>query len=95
MDAALVSRDAPGLDVPGEARFGAVSFVHRFGSALNAHLHFHCCVVDGVFSTTEEEIRFHPAFLTDSAIARVQQRTRRRVLKLFQRRAVLSATSRN
>jgi hypothetical protein len=79
------------LDVPGEARFGAVSFVHRFGSALNAHLHFHCCVVDGVFSTDEEAIRFHPAFLTDMAIARVQQRTRQRVLKLFERRAVLSA----
>jgi hypothetical protein len=78
------------LDAPGEARFGAVSFVHRFGSALNAHLHFHCCVVDGAFSTGEEGLRFHPAFLTDMAIARVQQRTRQRVLKLFQHRAVLS-----
>jgi hypothetical protein len=25
-------------------RLGAVSFVQRFGSALNAHVHFHCCV---------------------------------------------------
>ena len=24
-----------------KARLGAVSFVHRFGSALNEHLHFH------------------------------------------------------
>jgi hypothetical protein len=24
------------------ARFGAVTFVHRFGSTLNANLHFHC-----------------------------------------------------
>jgi Putative transposase len=31
------------------ARLGAVVFIHRFGSALNAHLHFHCCIVDGVF----------------------------------------------
>ena len=31
-----------------------------------------------------------PAFLTDAAITQVQQQTRRRVLKLFQRRAVLS-----
>ena len=23
------------------ARLGAVAFIHRFGSALNAHLHFH------------------------------------------------------
>ena len=27
-----------------------VTFVHRFGSALNAHTHLHCCVADGVFS---------------------------------------------
>jgi hypothetical protein len=32
-------------------RLGAVSFVQRFGSALNAHVHFHCCVIDGVFAT--------------------------------------------
>ncbi len=23
--------------------------IHRFGSSLNAHVHFHVCVVDGVF----------------------------------------------
>ena len=28
---------------------GAVAFIHRFGSSLNAHVHFHVCVVDGVF----------------------------------------------
>jgi hypothetical protein len=27
---------------------GAVAFVHRFGSSLNEHAHFHVCVVDGV-----------------------------------------------
>jgi hypothetical protein len=31
-------------------RLGAVSFVQRFGSTLNAHVHFHCCVIDGVFT---------------------------------------------
>ena len=31
------------------ARLGAVVFIHRFGSSLNAHLHFHCCISDGVF----------------------------------------------
>lgn len=76
-------------DTPTETRFGAVSFSHRFGSALNAHLHFHCCAIDGVFSAVEEEIRFHPTFLTDVAIAPVQRQTRRRVLKLFQRRELL------
>jgi len=77
------------LDAPREARFGAVTFVHRFGSALNAHLHFHCCVIDGLFSANEEGLRFHPAGLTDQALAQVQRQTRRRVLQLFQRRALL------
>jgi hypothetical protein len=31
------------------ARLGAVVFIHHFGSLLNAHLCFHCCIVDGVF----------------------------------------------
>ena len=33
-----------------DARFGAVAFVHRFGSYLNSHVHFHVLVTDGVFS---------------------------------------------
>ena len=28
---------------------GAVAFIHRFGSSLNEHVHFHICAVDGVF----------------------------------------------
>jgi len=35
---------------PRDSRFGAGSFVQRFGSALNAHTHLHCCLSDGVFS---------------------------------------------
>ena len=31
------------------ARLGAVAFIHRFGSTLNPHLHFHCVVIEGVF----------------------------------------------
>ena len=33
------------------ARLGAVAFSHRFGSTLNAHLHFHCVVIDGISTT--------------------------------------------
>jgi hypothetical protein len=33
-------------------RLGAVSFLHRFGSALNHHVHLHSCVTDGVFVPT-------------------------------------------
>ena len=28
---------------------GAVAFIHRFGSSLNGHVHFHVCVIDRVF----------------------------------------------
>jgi hypothetical protein len=62
-------------------RIGAIAFIHRFGSSLNAHTHFHCCVVDGVFqpmakisnSDTAEPITsvdFHAAInLNTAAIA--------------------------
>ena len=36
--------------------------MQRFGSALNAHTHLHCCVTDGVFSLDADgTLRFHPA----------------------------------
>jgi hypothetical protein len=28
---------------------GALAFIHRFGSSLNGHVHFHVCALDGVF----------------------------------------------
>jgi hypothetical protein len=44
------------------ARLGAVSFVHRFGASLNAHLHYHCGVIDGVFAPDAEgRVQFHEA----------------------------------
>ncbi len=36
------------------ARFGAVSFIQRFGASLNRHVHYHCCVIDGAFEPAEE-----------------------------------------
>jgi len=74
------------------ARFGAVTFIQRFGSALNAHLHFHICVIDGVFSQgAAGELRFHPAtVLSPSDVATVQRLVRHRVLRLFERDGLLS-----
>ena len=34
---------------------GVIAFIHRFGSSLNAHEHFHVCVVDGVFEAVAGE----------------------------------------
>ena len=75
------------------ARLGAVAFIHRFGSALNAHLHFHCVVLDGVFATTPTGgVVFHEATAIDAAaIAAVQATVRRRLLGSFVRRGRLDS----
>lgn len=74
------------------ARLGAIAFIHRFGSALNAHVHFHCVVVDGVFTSrpTGNGV-FHPATAIDQlAIATVQAKVPRRLLASFVRRGLLA-----
>ena len=37
---------------------GAVTFVQRFGGALNLNVHFHCVIPDGVFVREEGRVRF-------------------------------------
>jgi len=68
-----------------------VAFIHRFGSALNAHLHFHCVVLDGVFASAPAGgVVFHPATgIDEPAIAAVQATVRRRLLGSFVRRGRL------
>jgi len=70
-----------------DARFGAIAFVHRFGSYLNSHVHFHVLVTDGVFSDDGEGgAEFHPAAeLTDEDVAAVQAKTRHRGLRWLHR----------
>jgi hypothetical protein len=83
-------KTSPGAEAT--ARFGAVSFIQRFGGALNAHIHFHCCVIDGVFSVTGDGVQFFEAsHLNAAAIDAVQRKARQRILKLFARRGLLSA----
>ena len=47
----------PGADHSDKANLhiGAVAFIHRFGSRLNEHVHFHVCAVDGVFEEVAGE----------------------------------------
>lgn len=70
---------------------GAVAFIHRFGSSLNEHVHFHVCVVDGVFEevadphgqNTRPCMIFHPAIGMDAqAAAQAQETLRKRILRL-------------
>ncbi|MGH2982089.1 MAG: transposase, partial [Solirubrobacterales bacterium] len=60
---------------PGNAQLGAVSFQHRFGSALNPHFHFHVVVLDGVFSDHDDgAVSFHEAtHLSADDVQRLQR----------------------
>jgi hypothetical protein len=75
---------------PAGARMGAVSFIHRFGAALNPHTHYHCCVTDGIFSADASSVHFHTSRLNTADIQQVQETVRQRTLRLFQRRGLLT-----
>ncbi|MEX2608830.1 MAG: transposase, partial [Gemmatimonadota bacterium] len=74
-----------------DARPGAVSFLHSFGSSLNPHFHFHVVVLDGLFSEEPAgTVRFHEAtHLTSDDAHHLQRLRQRRILRLFQRRGML------
>jgi len=81
-------------DAPADAQLGAVSFLHRFGSSLNPHLHFHLVVLDGVFSRRDggddDEARFHEATsLQPEHWVRLQGVVQRRVLRYFRTHGLL------
>jgi hypothetical protein len=79
-----------------KARAGAIAFIHRFGSALNHHIHFHVIVINGVFEPDPEHgVRFieAPPLDADDAEA-VQVEVRRRILRAYQRRGVLDKADR-
>ena len=78
---------------------GAVAFIHRFGSSLNEHVHFHVCVVDGVFEemagnadvqAAAPGVVFHPASGIDAdTVFQVQATLRRRILRAFVGRGLM------
>ncbi len=86
---AHLRRSCPGTSV--QARFGAVSFVHRFGASLNRHLHYHCCILDGVFDPLQAGgVQFRQASApTPEEVAAIEQQVRRRVLRWFSRHGLL------
>lgn len=74
----------------GETRIGAVVFIHRFGGLLNAHLHFHVVVIDGVFcGENAEHLHFEETHLTPEQVSRIGQTIRKRITNLFVRRGFL------
>ncbi len=96
-DAAGVA-SSPAADRASSPRIGGISFVHRFGSALNRHVHLHACVTDGVFATsttgdtTDSGIQFIPARpITPADLEVLERRVRRRLIGWFRRQGALDA----
>ena len=66
-------------------------------SALNRHVHYHCCVIDGVFEPVEkaddvpQAVRFRAAAdLTPEAVATIAEQVRVRVLRWFARSGLIA-----
>jgi hypothetical protein len=92
----------PDADMPRAARprLGGISFLHRFGSALNHHVHLHACVTDGVFVPSADDAGSDapPTFLparpiTQADLAALTERVRRRVIRWFRMQQLLDAAA--
>jgi len=68
---------------------GAVTFVQRFGSAMNLNLHFHTLALDGAYlydpGATPEFVPLPPP--SEDEVARVLMGTARRLVRLIEARA--------
>ena len=69
---------------------GAVTFIQRFGSALNLNVHFHTLALDGVY-TYVTDLTESPRFLplpppSEDEVARVLSGTARRIHRLLEAR---------
>jgi hypothetical protein len=96
------SGGAPDAETPGASRprLGGISFLHRFGSALNHHVHLHACVTDGVFVPAADQAgcdappTFLPARPVSAAdVAALTERVRRRVIRWFRLTRLLDAAA--
>lgn len=77
-------------NAPKNARFGGVTFFQKFGAGLNAHPHFHSCIIDGLFSVDDDRVNFHEVTdLSVETISSVLENVRKRVLRFFARRGYL------
>jgi hypothetical protein len=72
-------------------RTGCVNQVQRFGSTLNANLHFHALLLDGVYTAPDPFTApsFHCATrITDAEVAKLLFAIRSRVHRLCRRRGL-------
>ena len=70
-----------------DGQTGAITFVQKFGSALNLNIHFHSLVPSGLFvPTTDDKLTFVPLPPpTDDDVVRLTQRIARRLTKVARR----------
>ncbi len=85
----VYARGARARGVPG-GRTGSVTVMQRAGSGLNANLHFHTRVLDGVFREgAGGALAFHPAPApSDAEVAAALATVRHRVQRLLVRRGL-------
>ena len=74
---------------------GSVTFIQRFGSAINVNLHFHCVFLEGVY-LDRTEAGFTPRFVTgepptDAEIAAVITKISHRVIRKLRQLGYLEA----
>ena len=76
----------------GDGQTGAITFVQRFGSAANLHVHAHVLVLDGVFTAADSgELTFHPLPApSDRELRELLETVRRRVLRHLRKHGWLS-----
>jgi hypothetical protein len=69
---------------------GAVTFLQRFGDALNLNVHFHSLLLDGVYAPGPDGApRFHPLPPPEDAeVERVVDHVARRIARLLERRGL-------
>ena len=74
---------------------GSVTFIQRFGSAINLNLHCHCIFLEGVYLDRSDQDR-KPRFVTDEPpsdtdVAEVVQKISRRVIRKLRRLGYVEA----
>ena len=60
-------------------RTGALLVVHYFGAVLNAHMHLHLCMVDGVVAAGRQRLALSAAQVDEGFVKRNSAAVRRRV----------------
>ncbi len=82
---ASLRRRARGQGVLGRLQCGAVSFLQRFGSAINLNCHIHTLALDGVYEVSDDgPTRFYPLPPPDDeAVRRVVVRVAHQLAKLL------------